>query len=493
MKLRLVIPIIISLLFLSIGRIIANASTEVVLKSKLPYEIHHMTTTNEALNINGWAFINSSQHFVDESTHTISIEFTSINDRFEVEASLINHNMTTMMFYRGSRMCDPAEYFQVSSVCNYNYSKVGFVLSIDFSRFLPNDTYHAMVVVYAKQTNQTYKTQLYFPMNEQIVQAYGDYAFTINSNIKDTKLVVTHSNVVVRDGPGQTYPVIHAGASCSLAYGNQLFYRKDRSFETLLDKRVIDLVTYYKIIGQVEGCYQNRQRVKEGNDINPMWIASPFIEYGGMMLTVNNRLINESPILTLIHPTILRHESFNPLDFASAFDKEEGDLTSSIQVLSNNVNVTKVGIYEVMLRVEDQYDYFDQQVMYVTVIDNNHPPIIVANNQTIRQYSVFNPRLNVYAYDQEDGDLTHKVVVSNVINSHQLGDHNQCYAVTDSDFITTTKCVVITVVASFEVTQPRFASVYIGVREDDLWISYLHVFNREMLNRKPIIEYRLKK
>ena len=491
MKLRFVIPIIVSLLFLSISRIIANASTEVVLKSRLPYEVHHMNTNKETLSINGWAFINSNQHFLNETTHVISIEFTSIHDRFEVEASLVSHNMTSLMFYRGSRMCDLTEYFQVSSVCNYYYYNVGFELSVDFNRFLPNQTYQAMIVVYAKQTNQTFKTQLFFPMNEQIVQAYGDYEFTINSNIKDTKLVVTHSNVVVRSGPGQTHPVVHAGGSCSLAYGNQLFYRKDRMFETIFDKRVIDLVTFYQLIGQVEGCYQNRQRVKEGSVITPMWIASPFIEYGGTMLTITNRLINTSPVLTLIHPTIQRHESFEPLEFVTAFDKEEGDLTTSIQVISNKVNISEVGIYEVILRVEDQYDYFDQQTMYVTVIDNNHPPIIIASNQTIRQYSVFNPRLNVYAYDQEDGDLTDHIVITSLIDSHQLGDQNQCYAVTDSDATTTTKCVVITVVEGFVITQPRFVSWYIGTNEDELWRFYQHIFNREMTNKLSILENRL--
>jgi hypothetical protein len=491
MKLRFIIPIIVSLLFLSITRIITNASTEVVLKSKLPYEIHHMSTSDDALTMNGWAFINSNQHFIDESTHTISIEFSSINNRFEVEATLINHNMTTLMFYRGSRMCESQEYFQVSSSCNYYYKNVGFELTVDFSRFLPNDTYHAMVVVYAKQTNQTFKTQLFFPMKEQIIQSYGDYAFTINSNIKDTKLVVSHSNVVVRNGPGQTHAVVHAGASCSLAYGNQLFYRKDRSFVNLLDKRVVDLVSYYKIMGQIEGCFQHRQRVKEGQDINPMWIASPFIEYGGIMLTVNNRLINEAPNLTLEHPIIQKYESFNPLDYASAFDKEEGDLTSSIKTISNKVNVSAVGIYEVTLRVEDQYGYFDEQVMFVTVIDNNHPPIIIASNQVIRQFSVFNPRVNVYAHDKEDGDLTHAIVLLNKINSSQLGDQNQCYSVKDSQLAAASKCVVISVVEGFITTQPRFASLHIGTTKDELWKSYQHIFNREMTNRITILENKL--
>ncbi len=489
MKIKHFIPILVSLLFLSVSRLFVNASVSVVLKSELPYEVHQMLTTNDTLIIQGWAFINSNQHFTDETTHTITIEFTSTNDRFSVATTLVDHDMTQLMFYRGSRMCGANEYNKSSSICNYTYQNVGFDATIDFNRFLPNEKYSAMIVVVAKQTNKVVKTQLYFPMKEQIIQPYDDYEFTISSNINETKLTITHSNVVVRDGPGQNYSVIRAGQTCSVTYGNQLFYRKDRVFNHIYDKSVLNLVTYYQIKGQIDGCYNQRQRVREGIEIDSMWIASPFIEYGGLMLTITNKLINKAPKLQIDHPTINRGNRFYPLDFTQAFDHEEGDLSDKIKVISSDVNKDIVGIYHVVLRVEDKHGYFDQQTMIVTVIDNNHPPVIFAEDRIIRQYSVFNPLDGVYAYDNEDGNLTHQLVVLNYVDTSVLNKQNQCYSVTDSEIVTTTTCVVITVIQALEITQSRFASKHIDIRSNELWNAYQNIFDREMTNEVTILEY----
>ena len=53
---------------------------------------------------------------------------------------------------------------------------------------------------------------------------------------------------------------------------------------------------------------------------------------------------------------------------ATAFDQEDGDLTNSIEILSNNVDTSSVGEYEIVYRVEDLSGLTDQVRREVTVV-----------------------------------------------------------------------------------------------------------------------------
>lgn len=46
-------------------------------------------------------------------------------------------------------------------------------------------------------------------------------------------------------------------------------------------------------------------------------------------------------------------DTFNPLTGMSATDAEDGDLTANIQVISNNVDTSKAGTYQVVYQVTD--------------------------------------------------------------------------------------------------------------------------------------------
>ncbi|OON98629.1 MAG: hypothetical protein ATN35_04235 [Epulopiscium sp. Nele67-Bin004] len=69
------------------------------------------------------------------------------------------------------------------------------------------------------------------------------------------------------------------------------------------------------------------------------------------VIKVVDPTIDEDPII-YINNTIFQNEvtvykdsTFTALDYATAYDKEDGDLTDDIEVTANNVDTSQVGTY----------------------------------------------------------------------------------------------------------------------------------------------------
>ena len=99
-------------------------------------------------------------------------------------------------------------------------------------------------------------------------------------------------------------------------------------------------------------------------------------------------------------------------------------------------------IYGYTLSKYDDYIWID---VYQSEIVNKEP-VINANNQSIMEGTTFNPLQGVTATDQEDGDITSKLVVkTNNVNTTKAGVYDVVYEVTDSSNATTTKTIQVTV------------------------------------------------
>lgn len=480
MKPKLILPFIISLIFFSILRVNAQANTSTVSKYHLPYEVLSTTLNKDTLTITGWAFINQNQHFLNDSTHEIAIVFQSKDHQFTKQATLTNLDMTSLMTYRGSPICKSNEFNKISSVCNYSYKNVGFTLSVNMDQFKKQSTYQALLQVKAKQTNTTYRIALYAPNANQLITMIDDYKFTLDSSLTHTRLVISHGNVVVRSGPSTKHPHIKEGASCSSVYTNQLFYKMGSVFNNIFDKVTINNVTYFQIGGQLDDCLDLRRRVKEGQSIQPMYIASSFVEYAGKMLTISSELINDPPVLNVTHPTIAYNELFNYKKYVSAYDKQEGDISDKIVVLSNNFK-QQAGRYSLLLQVQDKHGASDQKVMNVTVTaPENTPPIIKADDIVVKQHVTFDPLFNVSAYDKEDGDLTHKVHTTNHVSTEYIGEFMQCYQVIDSQKAKANTCVNVSVIERDKIINTRFVSPAIKYQPHRSWIAHIILYNRQL-------------
>ena len=183
-------------------------------------------------------------------------------------------------------------------------------------------------------------------------------------------------------------------------------------------------------------------------------------------VTVNPRqsLINSIPVIEAVDQTIKVGEEFNPLQHVKAYDKEDLDLTHKVEVIENNVDTTKPGEYNVTYRVTDSGGATRTKTIKVTVlmplIEINIAPEIRANDLVLKVGDAFNPKENVVAYDPEDLDITHKlVVVENTVDTKVPGEYTVKYQVTDSGGATTTKTIKVTVKASNDVVLATQVSI----------------------------------
>ncbi|MBC1973656.1 DUF5011 domain-containing protein [Listeria booriae] len=157
---------------------------------------------------------------------------------------------------------------------------------------------------------------------------------------------------------------------------------------------------------------------------------------------------NDAPTITATDKTLKRGDTFDALAEVSAADKEDGDLTSDIQVIANDVNPDQEGTYSVTYSVTDSDNNTSTKQINVTVT-SNELPVITATDHTIKKGSNFDPMSEVSATDQEDGDLTDAIkITANSVNTNKEGIYQITYSVTDSDDNTTTKDVTVIVTSN---------------------------------------------
>ncbi len=94
----------------------------------------------------------------------------------------------------------------------------------------------------------------------------------------------------------------------------------------------------------------------------------------------------------------------------------------------------KVGTYieRVVVRDEQGNTSFPMRIKVIVANDLVVPVIKGAEDKVIRIGDNFNAREGVTAYDNEDGDLTNKIVVTGKVQTNTVGRYTLTYTVTDS-------------------------------------------------------------
>lgn len=135
---------------------------------------------------------------------------------------------------------------------------------------------------------------------------------------------------------------------------------------------------------------------------------------------------------TISAPMLIVHVN-SSLDFvqgATANDEEDGDLTSQIKVVSNDVNLREPGAYHVTLSVTDSNEQTTTVSRLVLVL--NARPVISGQNVRVEAGTDFNVMEGIAATDQEDGDLTNSVIPSiKEIDTSKVGETIISYTVVD--------------------------------------------------------------
>ena len=160
--------------------------------------------------------------------------------------------------------------------------------------------------------------------------------------------------------------------------------------------------------------------------------------------------MNAAPIIKAEDKTLTVGDTFDPLADVTATDEEDGNLTDKIEVLKNEVDTTKPGKYEVTYKVTDSKGASYTKSITVTVNPKMEPinaaPIIKAEDKSLTVGDTFDPKADVTATDEEDGNLTDKIeVLKNEVDTTKPGKYEVTYKVTDSKGASRTKTITVTV------------------------------------------------
>lgn len=208
-------------------------------------------------------------------------------------------------------------------------------------------------------------------------------------------------------------------------------------YATASDKEDGDITSSIQIVANnvnsnEEGSYQVTYGVSDSN--------GAYVEK-----TIIITIVNDRPEIMASDQQISIGGDFNPLVGVKATDKEDGDITSSVQVVSNDVDTTLEGTYHVTYSVLDNYGKAASQVT-IQVIVKNDLPTIEAINKTMAVGDNFVPLDGVTANDKQDGDLTNQILVtSNDVDTATPGEYSVSYEVTDQNGGSVTKTITVTV------------------------------------------------
>ncbi|WP_088816028.1 MULTISPECIES: immunoglobulin-like domain-containing protein [Listeria] len=144
-------------------------------------------------------------------------------------------------------------------------------------------------------------------------------------------------------------------------------------------------------------------------------------------------LVTEMPLITGEAKTRLNpNAKFDPMSTINATDEEDGDITSQVEITSNNVDTSKSDTYEVSYEVTDSDG--NKAFFIRTVIVTEAPVITGQETITLKQGELFDPFVYLTAQDKEDGNLTAKIeIISNNVNTNYPDTYQVFYKVTDSD------------------------------------------------------------
>ena len=178
------------------------------------------------------------------------------------------------------------------------------------------------------------------------------------------------------------------------------------------------------------------------------------IKYGYIDSTIGNitftkdrtNLNDKAPVINASNKQIYMFDEYNILEGVTGIDPEDGDITSKIRVIGNNINIQKQGIYDVTYSLTDSYSNTVTKAIKVEVLYRDNPPVINASDKSILINTNFDPMIGVTGTDLEDGNITSSIIVtSNNVNTKVKGNYSVTYSLTDSYKNTVTKTIKVNV------------------------------------------------
>ena len=108
------------------------------------------------------------------------------------------------------------------------------------------------------------------------------------------------------------------------------------------------------------------------------------------------------------------------------------DRTRAVKV-SNNINYSKVGTYEITYSVKNLLGCFSkEEIRTITIVDKIKPVIELQGGDISLAINEPYKELGYTAFDELDGNLTENVIVEDKVDNQKAGDYEVIYRVKDS-------------------------------------------------------------
>ena len=142
----------------------------------------------------------------------------------------------------------------------------------------------------------------------------------------------------------------------------------------------------------------------------------------GYVLASQFNVSNSQPVINANDVEIKVGDNYNYMNGVSAFDRENGDLTSKI-TYEGYVDPNKEGVYGVTYSVVDNSNFHASKKINVKVV-NNDTPVIEAADKEILQFSEFNYLDGVSAHNN-NGNL--EVSYEGDVDTSKVGEYKVTY------------------------------------------------------------------
>lgn len=240
----------------------------------IEYEVDKMALDDKGVSLEGWAYINDTQHYIDTTDIETTIMVYESGGQKSFFPAKINKNydLTDIEFYQGRPFCSTNQINKPPETCNYKYKAVGFSATIPLNIFKYGHTYDFYIYVDAKTSGKKMYTKLYADSNE-LSYKNGNYTYELKSNLEISNLKINNHNVLVRTTPGKNGNLLHQN--------NKNFYYKPYTEYDYIKGTYIYPTTWYQVgvvkTQEVEGpCYLVNPGSKE-----KVWVASNYVDYAG--------------------------------------------------------------------------------------------------------------------------------------------------------------------------------------------------------------------
>ena len=320
------------------------------------------------------------------------------------------------------------------------YQNVGFHFSIPIQDLIKNNyTFFDLQLRIKHQNRPPATIALSYIHDHQEIKGDG-YIINISNSNEPVQLYTATDNVFVRKSPSKSGQVIKYMNNSLYFTPFNCFSFQDGSLTGKTHYDAVNKVYWYEVRYRVTNKIRNRWRVASDPNGQFAWICDSFVKYSGKVTIF--KITKQEYTIEYIAPN------------ATNIPTSQKKIYNQDIKLSNLIP-KKIGFYfqgwsldQKNIHYQPGQNYQKNSNLKLYAIFNNHQPIIEGpviqkqynfevppfiSNQTviIQQGDVVNLKDFVQAKDQEDGNITSKVICHQTIPFNQPGDYDILFSVRD--------------------------------------------------------------